>query len=210
MQKENVKNIIFDLGGVILNIDIQLTRQAFEKMGITDFEEIYSHTNQEYVFDKFEIGELAAHDFRRYVRSFVPGGEASDTMINKAWNEMLLDMPLNRIGLLEMIRDQYNIYLLSNTNVIHVEAFSAYLDAIYGIDQFKALFKQCYFSNEIGLRKPNADCFEFVLSENNLVANETLFIDDTLRHVLGAQNLGIQTHHLQPDEDISTLFQIWE
>ena len=167
--QKNIKNIIFDLGGVILNIDYHLTSKAFKELGIKDFDAIYSQAAQNNVFNNFETGALTSTEFRDYLKQFIP--TKTDSEINKAWNSMLLDLPKERIMVLNAIKSNYRIFLLSNTNSIHVDAFTTYVDTTFGPQLFEQLFEKHYFSNEIGFRKPNANAFMHVLNENGLLAD---------------------------------------
>lgn len=202
--QKNIKNIIFDLGGVILNIDYNLTSKALKKLGIKDFDTIYSQANQNNVFNDFETGKLSSEDFTKYLKQFTPN--KTDLKINKAWNAMLLDLPKERIQLLKSIKSNYRIFLLSNTNQIHVNAFSSYLDSEFGKNLFEGIFENHYYSNEIGFRKPNANAFNHVLNENGLIAQETLFIDDSIQHIEGAKKVGLNTEWLKAGKDITSLF----
>lgn len=199
-----IKNIIFDLGGVILNIDYNKTANAFKRIGVANFDDIYSQAKQGQVFDKLETGELTSVEFREYIKEIVPSLESSD--IDKAWNAMLLDLPAQRIDLLKKLKKKYRLFLLSNTNEIHIEAFQKIIQSSYGENIFDVIFEHQYYSSEMGMRKPNSDCFQFVLEENSLDPSETLFIDDSIQHVEGARKLKIKAYHLITGEDITELF----
>lgn len=199
-----IKNIIFDLGGVILNIDYNKTANAFKRIGVANFDDIYSQAKQGQVFDKLETGELTSVEFREYIKEIVPSLESSD--IDKAWNAMLLDLPAQRIVLLKKLKKKYRLFLLSNTNEIHIKAFRKIIQSSYGENIFDAIFEHQYYSSEMGMRKPNSDCFECVLEKNSLDPSETLFIDDSIQHVEGARKLKIKAYHLMPGEDITALF----
>jgi glucose-1-phosphatase len=201
-----IKNIIFDLGGVILNIDYQLTVNAFKKIGIENFDQLYSQKEQSLLFNKLETGHISKEDFFSEIEKIAPRPITHQQIIS-AWNAMLLDLPEERINLLKSLRYKYRIFLLSNTNRIHVESFSTYIDHIYGDSLFKNLFHSVYYSCEIGMRKPDREIFEFVLRKNSLVSNETLFIDDSIQHIEGARKLGIQTQLLEKGKTISELLE---
>jgi len=204
LELNGVKNIIFDLGGVILNIDYGQTANAFKKIGVANFDEIYSQAKQVQVFDKLETGELTPDEFREYMKEIVPSLQLSD--IDKAWNAMLLDLPASRIDLLKKLKKKYRLFLLSNTNEIHIKCFRKIIDSFYGENIFDAIFENQYYSSEIGMRKPNPECFQYVLEKNGMEPSETLFIDDSIQHVEGARKLKINAYHLIPGEDITRLF----
>lgn len=195
-----VRNIIFDLGGVIINLAYQRTREAFIELGVTDFDSIYSKAKQSGIFDAFDKGEISSAAFRDEIRKHVTR-KISDAEIDAAWNAMLLDIPKERPELLLSLKKKYRTFLLSNTNEIHVANFSAYLERNFGTPDFTPYFEQWYYSCRIHMRKPDTATFRFVLEENNLRAEETLFIDDTEQHVAGAKKAGM--HALLFDQNAS-------
>ncbi|MBX7181828.1 MAG: HAD family phosphatase [Bacteroidia bacterium] len=191
----SVETIIFDLGGVLLNIDYYLTQNAFEQLGVLHFDQAYSQAKQSSLFDDLETGKLNPDQFRDEARRIlVPG--LSNKQIDSAWNAMLLDLPAIRVQLLKNIRNKYRTFLLSNTNKIHYDAYTKYLEQAHGFVDFAELMEKQYLSFQIGLRKPNADCFQLILDENKLNPNTTLFIDDSIQHVEGAKAVGLQAYHL--------------
>jgi len=201
-----IKNIIFDLGGVLLNIDYHATIKAFVNLGITNFEALFSQASQDGIFDKLDVGKLSPEEFRNNLRR-VTGLNLSDNDIDKAWNAMLLDMPIERIELLENAKKHYRTFLLSNTNAIHYPEYSAYMASAHGYSSLAMLFEKQYLSHEIGMRKPDKKTFLYVLKQNGLKAKETLFIDDTLQHVIGAREAGLYAYYLNTkNEAITDLF----
>lgn len=201
----NFKNIIFDFGGVILNIDYTRSVEAFKKIGLDNFEKYYSQAEQKELFDNLETGRISPQDFRNELKRYLDGN-CTDADIDKAWNAMLLDLPEERVQLLDSIRNKYRTFLLSNTNKIHHTAFSSSIQHTFKRNIFSELFEKAYFSHEINMRKPNAEIFELVLNENGLKTEETLFIDDSIQHIEGANKLGIQTIFLKKGEDILSYF----
>lgn len=196
MMDKNIKNIIFDLGGVLLNIDYKAPIATFEKMGISGFDSFYSQAKQNDLFDRFETGEISPQDFRNEIKKHTPQ-QVSNQQIDLAWNSLLLDLPPARIELLRSLKNKYSIYLLSNTNEIHVAEFEKNLIQQFGSNPFNEIFIKYYYSCRMGKRKPNTDCFLQVINENNLVPEETLFIDDSAQHIEGAKKIGLRTVHLQ-------------
>tara|TARA_B110000305_G_scaffold227799_1_gene276849 strand:+ start:513 stop:1157 length:645 start_codon:yes stop_codon:yes gene_type:complete len=193
MEAKNIKNIIFDLGGVILNIDYNKTASAFKEIDLVNFDALYSQFCQNNLFDDLETGNIEPNHFINKLKSSIPLSVTDKQIIN-AWNAMLLDLPIERVELLKSAGKQYQIFLLSNTNQIHYDAYMAYFNTKYQFD-FDSLFQKAYYSHEIGLRKPNNDCFEFVLKTHSLNKTETLFIDDSIQHIESANSLGINTYH---------------
>ena len=203
----DVKNIIFDLGGVILDIDYNRPIEAFKKLGAGDFKTLYSQQSQASFFNKFEKGEITPAQFRKKMREHLPE-KVTDEEIDAAWCSMLGELPSPRIVVLKMLaKMNYRLFLLSNTNSIHIRAFTKYLDDTYGKNLFKKLFEKVYYSSQIGMRKPTKKIFEHVLKENDLKASQTLFIDDSTQHIEGAKKLGIQTHLLQEPDTINDYFR---
>lgn len=203
MQKKT-KNIIFDFGGVILNIDYQLTIDAFKEIGMNNFEMAYSQASQIHLFDNLEKGLISPEQFRDGIR-LASGLDLSDERIDYAWNKIILDLPKHRIDLILKIKNNYNCFLLSNTNIIHYDLYIKQLQNL-GMNSFDDVFLKAYFSFEMGMRKPDAEIFEFVLKQESLNADETLFIDDSIQHIETANKLGINTYHLKNKEDITLLF----
>jgi len=199
-----IKNIIFDFGGVILNINYQLNVDAFKEIGFSDFEKSYSKAAQIHLFNDLETGLISPQAFREGIRN-VSGKNISDESIDYAWNKIILDLPEKRILLLKQLKSRYKTFLLSNTNQIHYDVYIKILQK-YGYHHFNDIFEKAYFSHEIGMRKPDKEIFEFVLEDQHLIPGETLFIDDSIQHIEAAQKSGIITHHLNQGEDITDLF----
>lgn len=198
------KNIIFDLGVVILDVDYNLAAGAFKKLGILHFDDLYSKKKQGSFFDDFETGHLSNEEFREEIRKHIDHS-VSDNQIDEAWNAMLLSVPESTFKLLEDISKQKRIFLLSNTNRIHIDAFSKIIEKQYGFQKFEALFEKTYYSCNIGMRKPNAEIFDYVVKQNNLSINETLFIDDSPQHIEGARKYGLTALHLQNNSKVEDL-----
>ncbi len=189
-------NIIFDLGGVLLNLDYSATERAFEALGIPDFRQRFSQLRQDHFFDEWETGKLSTEAFIDGLRG--AGGKHLGTeQIIDAWNAMLLDFPLRRLQILQQLRLRYELFLLSNTNEIHEEAFNKRLQEVCGWNSLGHFFEKIYFSHRVGLRKPGKEIFERILSDNGLKAAETLFIDDSPQHIETAKSLGFQTIFLE-------------
>jgi len=201
---KNLDAIIFDLGGVILNIDYNLTRQAFEKSGITNFHEMYSQATADDLFENLETGNVSEEDFyKQFNKRTQIALDKNEIQIN--WNAMLLSFREKSLEFLESIKSKYKLYLLSNTNHIHLDAFNKIYHTTSRIKPFEEFFDKVYYSCEIGLRKPNADIYEFVLKENDLEAAKTLFIDDSVQNIDAAKNAGLQTILLKPGMYIEDL-----
>jgi len=203
-----IRNIIFDFGGVICNIDIDRTRKMFKQMGMDTFNASYSISEQEDLFRKLERGAITSQEFRDILKSHF-SGPVTDIQIDEAWNAMLLDIPEPRIRLIEKLGKQYRIFLLSNSNEIHYEKFLKSFRENFGYSDFGQLFEKAYFSFHIQLQKPGREIFNYVLNDSGLLPHETLFIDDSFQHIETAGSLGILTRHLnlEKGEQITDLFK---
>jgi HAD superfamily hydrolase (TIGR01509 family) len=195
----DIKNIIFDLGGVILNIDYQLTIDAFKRLGFEDFDAVFTQAKQTGVFDKLDKGLITPKEFRAGVRELA-GKPFTDEQIDNAWNAMLLDFPKDRLKLLEQVHSQYRTFLLSNTNQVHFEVYNQILLNTFGVKDLSHFFEKEYYSHVIHMRKPNAEVYEYILEQNGLDKQETLFIDDTEQHIKGAVAVGLNAYHLKLNE----------
>lgn len=198
---EGIKNIIFDLGGVILNIDYQLTIQGFQKLGIENFEEIFSQFKQSQLSDDFETGQISENEFYQGIKT-ISGIEFTFEEFKFAWNALLLDLPKERIDLLKKLSQNYRLFLFSNTNQTHYSEFVAKVEV-----DFNLIFEKAYYSHQFGRRKPDSDSFLAILHENKLEAKETLFVDDSIHHIQSAELLGIPTLLIQ-DKPITVLFAL--
>jgi FMN phosphatase YigB (HAD superfamily) len=194
------RNIIFDLGGVILNIDFKKTEAAFKLLGWDSFSDYISQFHISDLFESYETGQIDDLDFVEGISALM-GKAANNEHIIEAWNALLLDFPPERIALLKKIKGSFRTFLLSNTNAIHLREFQERLHNNEGV-YLEDLFEKAYYSHVVKMRKPNAEIFELVLRENNLDPAETLFIDDTASNFPEAQKLGIHTYHLHKGEAI--------
>jgi len=202
-----IKNIIFDLGGVILNIDYHRTIEAFKKLGFDNIDAIFTQAKQAEIFDQLDRGLITPDTFRAEVRE-LSGNPFTDQQIDDAWNAMLLDFPNPRLELLAKINLQYRTFLLSNTNQVHFEKYNQILHGSFGAKDLSCFFEKEYYSHVIHMCKPDAEVFRLILNQNGLKAEETLFIDDTEQHIEGAKKLGINAYQLKlkTGETIENLF----
>lgn len=196
-----VKNIVFDLGGVLLNLDFEKSFAAFEALGVTDFQAHFRQTHSNPLFAKLETGHIAQADFYAAFR-LETGIAASDEEIALAWNSMLLDFREASVAYLASLKGRYRLFLLSNTNQIHLEAFRQTYHQQFGVANFDDHFEKAWYSHEMGLRKPGVEIYEELARRHNLLPQETLFIDDTLPNIEGAKLANWQTCLLGKTERI--------
>ncbi|WP_405605666.1 HAD-IA family hydrolase [Polaribacter sp. Asnod1-A03] len=195
-----IKNIIFDFGDIFINLDKPATYREMAILGVTKITEEMIE-----VYHKYETGLMSTNDFVNFFHDKF-GLEKQD-LIN-AWNAVLLDFPKKRLDFLKELvaSKKYRLFLLSNTNDLHISWIQNSLGETF-FNEFKNCFEQFYLSHEINLRKPDTEIYEFVLNENNLIADETLFVDDLKENTDSANKLGIHTWNLIPgEEEVVELF----
>lgn len=205
MNLAQIQAIIFDFGGVLINIDYDATIRAFQSLGVKNFETLYSQASQSNLFNDLETGVITPESFiHRLQEEYLH--ETSKEQIIDAWNKMILEVPSVSITLLQQLKKQgFSLYLLSNTNAIHIDkALEEWKKtAKTGMDSF---FDKVYLSHEMKMRKPHPEIFEFVCREEGLNPKSTLFIDDSIQHIEGARKVGLQTLHLTNQAMLATLF----
>ncbi len=203
---ERFKNILFDLGAVLIDIDFNKVARAFENLGIEKFEQQFSQLNASRLFENLEMGKISEPEFHKAIQQQT-GKSLSATDINNAWNAILMDFRKESMSFLSSLKDKYALYLLSNTNAIHLMKVNEILEKQMGVQDLDIYFHKAYYSHKIGLRKPGKESFQFVLNDANIIAEETFFIDDTLPNILSAQELGFKTHHLLPGERVENIIK---
>ena len=194
---QNIRNIIFDLGGVFIEINYAKTQQAFTDLQVQNFHQFYTQSHANDLFEALEMGKIDAATFYNHFRHHT-NTTLTDEQIAASWNALLGAFYEDRLQWLEKIKDKYKIFLLSNTNAIHHKAFMRIYQLQTGRQNFDDYFIKAYYSHQIGLRKPYMEAYLYVLDEQGLKAGETLFIDDTLPNIEGAKKAGLQTIHLKP------------
>ena len=197
MNYKLIKNIVFDLGGVVIDIDFELTFNAFTQLSPYSLEEVKKIMLELNIWDKYERGELSDQSFVDIIRESLKLTQPDEEII-KAWNALLLELPKERIDLVKAINEKYNTYVLSNTSNLHIVGVNKILEKSTGEKGLKDVFGKIYYSYEINRRKPDRDIYEFLLKDANLKPEETLFLDDNLDNILSAQKVGIQTIHVEP------------
>jgi HAD superfamily hydrolase (TIGR01509 family) len=201
---EGIKNIIFDLGGVIINLDNQLTEDGFVSLGAKSFREYFGHGHAASFFKDYEAGKMDDREFIGALKELT-GITASDAEIVRAWNALLLDFPPERIQLLKELGKRYRIFLFSNTNAMHLAALRQIYQDTFGDNGLDGHFEKAYYSHILGLRKPDPESYRQILLENGLKASETLFVDDALINIEGAKAAGLKGLFLEPGTSITDL-----
>lgn len=205
MIPQEIKNLIFDLGGVIINLDVARTYRAFADLAQCSVEEVKSKIYEQTFFNEYEKGMLTDDEFRAHIRVFL-NTQVTDNQIDFAWNAMLLDIPKEKYQMLLKLKSDFNVFLLSNTNNIHLKAVNELVFKDTKQSGLGHYFHRDYYSHLMKMRKPDPEIFECVLLENSLAAHETYFLDDNLENIQGAKSVGIQTAHVTSPELVLSLF----
>ncbi len=200
-----IKTIIFDLGGVVLDIDPQLSINEFKKLGLKDDSLFKNNEFIDNVIRKFEKGILTPEVFRKRIREYT-GLDLTDQQIDDAWNAILYDIPAERIKVLEEVKKNYKILLFSNSNEIHYDLYVRDLQLRFGYREFDDLFDKAYFSFDMHLSKPDVDGYEYIMYQNNLIPEETLFIDDLPANLKTAKSLGWKTYRMAQPLRVRDIF----
>ena len=204
MKSKGIKNLLIDLGGVLINLDRQRCIEHFQKLGLQNVDELLDIQNQDGLLMQQEKGLITSAEFRDGVRKMI-GKAISDKQIDAAWNSFLVDIPTQKLDLLLKLREKYVVYLLSNTNQIHWEWTCAHLFP-YRTFKVEDYFEKTYLSFEMA--KPEPEIFKAIIEDAGIEPKETLFIDDSEMNCKTAQNLGISTYTAKAGEDWSHLFNL--
>ena len=195
-----IDTIIFDFGDVFINLDKEATPAALKKLGLEKWSSEIDSLNF-----NFEKGLISKNDFLLGLNKLVPNATQEEVL--EAWNGVLLDFPMYRLEFLEKLSKKYQLFLLSNTDSIHINHFKEKNgDEFY--NRFYNCFEKVYFSYDLGMRKPDEEIYNFVIKENNLNPKSTLFVDDNFDNIEGAKKTGLQVWHLlKGKEDVIELFK---
>lgn len=201
--KENTKNLILDLGGVIIPINPELSFASIATKSGWDLQTVKSFFKQNAIFKTYENGDLSTDEFLKMIEHHLL---LSKSDIIDSWNQLLLEIPEKRIQLLKELKRHFNLILLSNTNELHIRAINQQLIS-RGFRTLDELFHKVYFSYEIKLSKPSTEIYHHVLKELELNPAETVFIDDLKENADGATSTGIFGFHLElPNYQLENLF----
>ena len=202
---KNIKNIIFDLGNVLLNLDFEASIKAFHKLGLGTNVLNKQQAYADPVFYELEMGKITPENFRKRVREILKNPDATDQQIDDAWSAMILDIPASRVKLLKEISKNYNIYLFSNTNQIHIKKLHPAFVEQHGIE-FPSLFDKDFYSYKINARKPDLDSYLKVIDLAGIKPRETLFVDDLDKNIAAAQKVGLKTFWLKKGMELTEVF----
>jgi len=204
LNTKNFQALIFDLGGVIIDLKIDNTITAFANLSGIDKQTLVEQYWNHDMFHKYERGHIPDDEFRAFLREFL-SIEASENQLDEAWNSMILDIPHERLKMLDKLKESHEVFLLSNTNDIHLR----YVNDIYVPLNNETLddhFHGAYYSNHVGMRKPDAEIFEKVIEDNKLDPSKTLFLDDNKQNIEGAAAVGLNTFRVDHPDQLKTLF----
>lgn len=199
----SVKNVILDFGGVLFDIDYHAPHREFAKLGWENFNEDYSQASQNEIYDLLETGKIEVAEFWNYLSSRMP--TATRTQIAAAWNSILLNPISHRIAQLPLLKKNYRTFLLSNTNAIHAPAFEEMMQQNGEWAIMESALEAIHYSQDLGKRKPHPETFLHVCQLHALHPSETVFVDDSIQHVKGAQKAGLIGLHLTPGMDLFEL-----
>lgn len=201
----NIKNIVFDLGNVLLDLDFDASIKAFEKLGLEKSLRTPKQTYSDPVFYQLETGKITAVTFREKVRRLLKNPLATDEQIDDAWYAMIGEIPPHRVEVLQALRKKYKVYLFSNTNAIHIGRVMYDFKRRYGFE-FASLFDEAFYSHEIKAKKPDVEVFRKVIDLAGFAPDETLFVDDLEQNVEGAKLAGLKVYWLKPGQEMAGLF----
>lgn len=199
----NIKNIVLDLGNVIINIDFELTFNALARLTDKSILEVKKELDKTNLWNRYEEGLVSDETFITILYKSLDLKCSREELI-EAWCGLLLDIPQKRIDLIDTLRKKYSVFILSNTSDIHIQVINKMIQDQFGRPDLKALVEKAYYSYEMKMRKPNKEIYLTMLSDAGIKAKETLFLDDNRENIEGAKKLGIHTILVDPIESCMT------
>lgn len=194
-----INTIIFDFGDVFINLEKEKSIEEFKKLGLDGTNETLLAQN-----DLFEKGQITDVQFVESFHQFIPN--ASIEEITKAWNSVIGDFPLYRLEFLQLLSNKYRLFLLTNTDSIHINRFEHKVGMSFYSDFYRC-FEKVYYSYEMGMRKPQSEIFTTIMNKHDLSPKRTLFVDDKKENTDVAESLGLHVWNLQVgQEDVVNLF----
>lgn len=201
----NIKNIVFDLGNVLLNLDFDASIQSFQKLGLNSAVVSRQQAYADPIFYELETGKTSPEEFRKRVRQILNNAEVSDQQIDDAWCAMIRDVPAKRVELVKKLSKNFQVYLFSNTNAIHINRLHTEFREMYGIE-FPSLFVKDFYSHELHERKPDLASYTKVIELSGIIPSETLFVDDLEKNIKGAEKAGLKTFWLKDGMEVAEVF----
>lgn len=202
---KNIKCILFDLGGVVINIDWKRSVYAFCDLTGKSFDELNQMMRKEELVQGIETGKLNPQEFREWFRKLF-NKKIDNKSIDSAWNAMLLDIPTERIKLIQELRNNYSVMCLSNTNEIHIRDFNSKLSAVSTLNNLEELMHKTYYSHLLETRKPDPKAWTIILEENQLEPESVLYFEDNKINHQVALNLGINSVLIDQQNTIEKYF----
>jgi len=199
---KGIRNIVLDLGGVILELDVNKSIELLKELGLPGEENLDIIFSKYTFFLKFETGKISPDEFINNLSAQL-GDHTPKEKIIKAWNAMILGFQPDTLKLLSKLKEEYRMFLLSNPNALHEVYYNDLLHMKHGIPNLTDIFEKVYYSHDVNMRKPDLEIFQHVLVDSQLNARETLYIDDTEVHVKAAMEAGIQAYHLRLPQRIT-------
>lgn len=196
-----INTIIFDLGGVIINLDEQASFKALRDLSPVPAEELNGKIPGSPIFQAFETNRISAQEFRNELRQLLQI-KSTDDVIDHAWNSMLREIPMARLDLMYELKQSHKIVVLSNTNFIHINAFNKIVENVSGHNSLDYFADHICYSCELNMRKPDIDIYQKMLEITETNASQSLFLDDKTDNLEGAASVGINTMHVTTPDDI--------
>lgn len=207
MESRKYQALIFDLGGVIIDLDTDRMVSRFATLFNTSHEVVKAAHTQHSFFNDLETGHIQPPEFRRHLRQVFGNDSIPDQQLDNAWNGMLVGLPIEKLRLLTTLRNHYQVYILSNTNQIHLDYVTQHL--IPQQDTLDAFVHEAYYSHHMRMRKPDPEIYKTVLEEHALRPSDVLFLDDNPDNIRSASELGIQSVRIHRPDEVYTLFSTY-
>ncbi len=192
---DGIEYVIFDFGEVLIELDYPRVIHGFSEIANKNKHQINEMVVTAPLLQQFEVGSISSDEFRDGVNRLL-GTSLPDDQFDAIWNSILKSLPKERMDLLDRVGSKYTTYILSNTNTIHERCFNQMIQEVTGKPSLHEFVTKCYFSHDIGFRKPNVECYEYVLQDAGIIPEKSLFLDDRLENVEGALQAGMNALHI--------------
>lgn len=202
-----IQNILFDLGNVLIDLDIPRTESMFKTLLKDEYDKVQAVLLRRNIFEQFETGQISEETF---IWAFQQAARQNldPRDVIRAWNGMLLGFPAHRFDFLEKLKKKYRLFVFSNTNETHLRWVYRHLKTQHGMTDFDVrFFEKTFYSHLIGHRKPEVAAFRHVLNAAGIAAEKTLFIDDNAENIAGATAAGLHTIHHKIGDEVTRVMQ---